>query len=708
MQPAGAPPVDDDPLPPLRAELRIMPAADDAARQPGYLIHDPVRNRYFRISALAAKVLGHWAAGGVGALRRRLAAKEGLHVRGEDIAGLIRFLRANHLTASDSAPLRALQRRMERSPLKKALHGYLFFRVPLVRPQRFLEAAYPYVRWLGTKAGLIPLILVSLLGVFMTMRQWDAFAHTFFGFVNLQGLMLFGLTLMVVKVGHELGHAFIALRHGCRVPSMGVAFMVMVPMFYTDVTDAWRVRSRRGRLLIGMGGMLVELGLAGLALFAWAFLPDGAWRTAAFFVATTSLLTTLLINASPFMRFDGYHILADALRMHNLQPRAFALALWKLKRWLFAVDEPPPEAFGPRLERFLIAYAFATWIYRLALFLGIALIVYHAFPKVVGIFLAAVEIIWFILLPVWRVVKKWWEERMDIRERGHFRRPLVAGAVLLILLFAPLWGTVRLPAVMMTARQFDAHVPEAARVVALHVNEGQRVAAGAPMVTLTSRALDEEERKARIRLKLVRLRLRRLAASRADLRQHEVLKRQLASLQSRLRGIAKRREALVIRAPFAGVVRHVMPGLKPGVRVAPEALLARLVDPAGAVVRALAPEGEVARLRAGARARFVAADPLKPVLPVRLEEIGAVRREGRDLTYLASLHGGPVAAQRDEKGRVQTRKGMFPVLLSPQDAGAPPCLVACTGTVLVTAERRSIAGRMARRIAAVLLRESGF
>ena len=265
-----------------------------------------------------------------------------------------------------------------------------------------------------------------------------------------------------------------------------------------------------------------------------------------------------------------------------------------------------------------------------------------------------------------------------------------------------------MPAVMMTVRQFDAHVPEAARVVALHVREGQRVAAGEQMLTLTSRALDEEERKARIRLKLVQLRLRRLAASRADLRQHEVLKRQLAALQSRLRGIAKRREALIIRAPFAGVVRHVLAGLKPGVWVAPKTLLARLVDPAGVVVRALAPEGEVARLKTGAAGRFVAADPVTPVLPVRLEEIGAVRREGRDLTYLASLHGGPVAADRDDKGRVQTRRGMFPVLLVPQGTDAPPCLVACTGTVLVMAERRSIAGRMARRIAAVLLRESGF
>ncbi|NHW78486.1 site-2 protease family protein, partial [Escherichia coli] len=78
-----------------------------------------------------------------------------------------------------------------------------------------------------------------------------------------------------VKSLHELGHAFTAARYGLHVPAMGVAFMVLAPILYTDVTDAWRLSSRRQRMAIHAAGVIVELALASIALFAWALLPDG-------------------------------------------------------------------------------------------------------------------------------------------------------------------------------------------------------------------------------------------------------------------------------------------------------------------------------------------------------------------------------------------------------------------------------------------------
>lgn len=79
-----------------------------------------------------------------------------------------------------------------------------------------------------------------------------------------------------------------AKRAGCRVQSMGVAFMVLLPLFYTDVSDARRVNDRRARLLIGAGGVLAEMLLACIALLAWSLLPDGPARTAAFMLASAT------------------------------------------------------------------------------------------------------------------------------------------------------------------------------------------------------------------------------------------------------------------------------------------------------------------------------------------------------------------------------------------------------------------------------------
>ena len=65
----------------------------------------------------------------------------------------------------------------------------------------------------------------------------------------------------------------------------------------------------------------------------------------AFLLATTTWVSTVLINASPFMRFDGYFLLSDFLQMPNLHARAFALARWDLRERLFALGEPAPEHF---------------------------------------------------------------------------------------------------------------------------------------------------------------------------------------------------------------------------------------------------------------------------------------------------------------------------------------------------------------------------
>ena len=110
----------------------------------------------------------------------------------------------------------------------------------------------------------------------------------------------------------------------------------------------------------------------------------GLFKSVAFFIATTSWISSLLINISPFMRFDGYYIFADYLKLENLQPRAFALAKWKLREILFGLNKNAPETMQTHRRNLLILYAWSTWKYRFFLFIGIALLVsFYAF-KLLG------------------------------------------------------------------------------------------------------------------------------------------------------------------------------------------------------------------------------------------------------------------------------------------------------------------------------------
>ena len=142
---------------------------------------------------------------------------------------------------------------------------------------------------------------------------------------------------------------------------------------------------------MGAAGILVELAIAAWATLAWTLLPDGPLRGSMLLVATTTWVSTLLVNASPFMRFDGYFLLSDMIGVPNLHERSFALAKQLLRKALFGYEDPDPEpGLGQKTKRAMMIFAVATWTYRLVLFLGIAVVVYNLFFKHLGIFRFAV------------------------------------------------------------------------------------------------------------------------------------------------------------------------------------------------------------------------------------------------------------------------------------------------------------------------------
>ena len=310
-------------LPELRQELRLESGAPGPSGQPTWLIVDPIQHRYIQIDDASYELLSYWQPGATfEALCQAMASEFGRSVRAEDLAAFVKFLEDNHLTAEPSSDgwksYAAAAQRAEHSLFMWLIHNYLFIKIPLFKPEAALRRYLPFVRPLYTRTFFALIGLIGAAGLYLISRQWDVFSSTFQHFYSLEGALTYAVALVVVKSAHELGHAFTAVRYGCRVPSMGICFLVMFPVLYTDVTDAWRLKSRKQRLVIGGAGVTVELMLACLATFAWPFLAEGPAKSLAFSIATVGWVLSLAINLNPLMRFDGYYLFADALGVDNL------------------------------------------------------------------------------------------------------------------------------------------------------------------------------------------------------------------------------------------------------------------------------------------------------------------------------------------------------------------------------------------------------
>jgi putative peptide zinc metalloprotease protein len=698
-------------LPPLRQDINLYPGPRKQDGSPTWSLHDPVNNRFFRIGWLEFELLSRWHSGDAETVLQQVNAGTTLHADMSHVMELLEFLKNSQLIqARGKQAINDLYDKAMTGRKHLAswlLQNYLFLRIPLVRPDAFLTRTLPWIRFVFTRGFALTLLVATLLGLYLAARQWESFQQTFLYFFTLEGLLLFAAAMFIAKVVHELGHAYTAKRYGIRVPTMGIALLVLWPVLYTDTSEAWKLPNRRQRLAIAAAGMAAELALAGMATLLWSFLPDGPLRAATFMIATTSWVITLFINLNPFLRFDGYYLLSDILEVQNLQDRSFALGKWKLRQWILGIDDPPPDDFNAQQRRLLVIYAYSVWIYRFFLFLGIALLVYFFFFKVAGVFLMVTELAWFIARPVYRELRVWY----DMRDRIGWNRNTIGSVIVIFLLvFAlvfPISTSVRVPAVLKYATYTQIHAPNPARVQDVHVSKGDRVESGQRLITLKSPELDYNEEQARLRVTTLREHMLRQSAHAELLETQQVVQQQLVEALTELDGYRQEQAQLQVTAPYSATVIQWDPDVHPGRWVNENLRLGLLVDESTAAIQGYVEEKDVGRLTVGRDGRFYPDNLDQQPLDVRLISIDQVNTSILDEPYLASVYDGPVPVNRSDSGELVSDTSLFRLHLALQSTRSSVPQIT-RGSVLLDGEPESLLQRIWQFVSAVLVRESGF
>jgi putative peptide zinc metalloprotease protein len=697
-------------LPRLRDELVLLPGPASAEGWPTWTLLDPVRNRFFRLSWAAFEILSRWDAGDADTVAARVEAETTLEVAAADVEDLVRFLHSSHLLRplgpGATAELERSFRAAQPPWWRWLLHNYLFVRIPLVRPDRLLGRLLPWLGWAWSPGFRLATAAALAAGLVLVGRQWELFRATLVSTATLGGLAGYAASLAFAKVIHELGHALTARRLGCRVPTMGIALLVMLPVLYTDTTEAWKLVSRRQRLAVAAAGIAAEAALAAWALLAWSLAADGTLKGMVFMLATTTLVSTLVINTSPFMRFDGYFLLMDFLDMPNLHARSSAMGRWQLREWLFGLGEPVPEALGEGRRRALVAFAFATWIYRLAVFLGIAVLVYHFFIKVVGILLFAVEVGWFVALPIVGELREWWRRRRGVAGTRRGRRSLLLAGLAAVAALVPWQARVNAPALLEARDHRVLYTPVAGRLVDLHLVQGGAVAAGAVLAVLDAPDLRYKLAQARAKAAVLGWELSTTGADPSAREHAQELQQQLEAATAQCAGLDHQLARLDIRAPAAGTVIDVPPDLAIGQWLPAKERLGALRAGDGAIVEAYVDEEDVGRLQEGASARFIPGEAGRSAVPARVTAVERLGTAALDLPQLASIDGGGVPARLVGSVVVPDR-AVYRVRLDVVVPGFPAPDAQLRGRVVIDGDRRSLLGRALRTVAAVFLREAG-
>jgi len=124
------------------------------------------------------------------------------------------------------------------------------------------------------------------------------------------------LTFVLVSLMlHEFGHAAACRAFGAKAGEIGFAIYLVFPVFYCDVTDAWKL-SRRERAALDLAGLYVQCLFSALMLAT--YIASG--RTL-FLYTFLAISASYIPNLNPFLKMDGYWFLSDMLGVANLSQR---------------------------------------------------------------------------------------------------------------------------------------------------------------------------------------------------------------------------------------------------------------------------------------------------------------------------------------------------------------------------------------------------
>lgn len=698
-------------LPILREDLELVPGRPSPDGAPTWSIYDPVRHAYFSIGWSSFEMLAKWSLGKAALIAEAVNRTTPLDIGEKDVQSFSSFLRSNELTQpgseADLASLSVKSRMMRQKPMQWLLKNYLMMRFPLVNPEPFLERTAPFVgrfkRW-ETAAALFILAVISLI---MASRQAEAWQNTLSMLTTPSGALAMAAAVGIVKLLHELGHAYAAKLNGCRVPQMGISFMVMCPVLYTDTTDIYRLTTKRARIEIGIAGVAVELAVGTICLFAWNFTPPSAFRDVLFFMATTSWVLSLLVNLNPLMRFDGYYLFADLLGVDNLQTRAFALGKWALRKTLFGLDTPPPESQPAQMRRTLIVYAYAVWIYRFSLYLGIALLVYHAVFKLLGIVLLFVELWVFLVKPIYSELRHW----LAIGRKVGWNRGTAGFLGLFLLIVSALafpWRTqIEAPAVMVAQQTATIYSPRPGKIEAVGFKDGETVRAGQALVVLSTPELTLELTESRAKLQSLATRLARITASDDERRNASVLTQEFQTERAKEQSLMDELAKLTVTAPIDGRIHMIAGRIETGASIKGKTAFALIADETDTAVEAYVQETDLLKIGRGAKASFIPLDVTHDVIPLRVVDISLDRARTIEAEELTSRNGGPIAVETSGDRKTVPTEALYRIrlnTLSPQPFSGQRL----RGYVTIESQRQSLLAAIFRHAASVLIRETGF
>ena len=371
-------------------------------------------------------------------------------------------------------------------PRASPVPNLLFIKIPFGNPAWLFDRVERGLRPVLSLPGAFAAGGLVAAGLYVILMNYSMFVRSLSDVFSLENAPALFAIFILLKFLHEVGHGVLCHRFGGHISEWGLCFVFFFPLTYVDATSVWGISSKYKRMAVSAAGMSAEILAASVAALVWSWAEEGALRTICANTILLASITTLLFNANPLMRFDGYFILADWLEIPNLYANATAASSAFLRSAVLGLGRMPQVSIG------LVAYGFACTVWRI-LVIGTICVVAIAILHGIGIVLAAVTLTG-ALLPQLRAFRNSLADgRGEKKLSWAWWRPALVLGLVLILLFAPLFPSPPASGLICFSELDRVRVKCPGFVEEILVKDGQHVEKGDVLFRLSN---PEEEARA--------------------------------------------------------------------------------------------------------------------------------------------------------------------------------------------------------------------
>ena len=677
------------------------------------VIKDPVANKFFKLSRREYEFLRLFDGkisvdDGVELFRRR-----GQFITPDEANLIIDKASQTGLALggkfNNAAYLGSAKERIKEAERTKIFSSVYFLYIPVLNPDRFLDKTVWIYKLLANRITLWVLLALIPGALYFVITGYQRMDREYLYFFNLENLVYLWLTIAFTKLIHEFSHAYMAKSFGLHVPQMGVAFLIFFPCLYCNTSDAWSLADRRQRIAISAAGILAETALAIVSTYIWYYSRPGMINSIAFYLMAISFVSTILFNGNPLIKFDGYFMLIDYLRIPNLQTKAFGYIKYLFWNRVLGSASITNNAQDARERSIFLVYGIAAFIYRIFLYAGICVTVYYSFDKLLGALLGAFAIILFVFRPILKGIGTVFTRKKELSPR-----PLGAIAFVAILVCAGLLLSVPLssksiyPCYVASTRIQKLTTPLKSSISRVHVRQGAFVRKGDILLELNPSflrlALYKKEMQRNVGLKQVEVTLVDLKEMpKAISRQIEVYQvdDEIQRLHEELK-IAKEG----IMAPFDGVITALDYRVQPGFMPGEGAIVGQLESPDHTVIYALVPEKDRHLIRVGMNVEMWMPIGSGIKFNSRIENIRSYSEKDLKDSPFSSRVGGELATEtKSEKYKDAPLEAQYlcEVSIPKTQAGIP---LGMTGKISIPAPPQSILSRNIDRFLRTFTKET--